>query len=149
MPTVLVASSRLGELELSDDSIVQFPQGLLGFEPFHAYALIDHDGAGVYWWLQSLDDRELAFLAVVPWPFFPDYEPEIDAEAEAALGLEDAADALVLCLVAVRDPDESTNGPSISANLLGPVVVNQRTRVGAQVVLHDGTWPVRADLVGG
>jgi flagellar assembly factor FliW len=149
MRTVLVASSRLGELELPDDSIMQFPQGLLGFEPFHEYALIDHDGAGVYWWLQSLDDRDLAFLAVVPWPFFPDYEPEIDAEAETALGLEDVADALVLCLVAVRDADDSSDGASISANLLGPVVVNTRIRVGAQVVLHDGSWPVRADLVGG
>ena len=149
MPSVLVTSSRLGELELTEDSVVQFPQGLLGFEDFHGYALIDHDGAGVYWWLQSLDDRELAFLAVVPWSFFPDYEPEIDAEAEAALGLEEPADALVLCLVAVRDGADGSESPSISANLLGPVVVNQRTRVGAQVVLHDGSWPVRADLVGG
>lgn len=148
MPDVLVASTRFGELQIADEELLELPSGLLGFEAFRRFALLDHDGSGTYYWLQSTDEPDLAFLAVVPWPFFPDYEPEIDDEVEHALELTDAADAQVLCLVTIRAADDDPEATVISANLLGPVVVNLRTRVGAQVVLHDAQWPVRAELVG-
>lgn len=141
MPPVQVASDRFGVLEIDDDRILQFDDGLLGFPDAHRFALIDSHDTGVYYWLQSLEDPALAFLTVVPWPFFPDYEPDLSGTEQDELSLRTPADAMVLCLLTVQ-----REAATITANLLGPLVVNSHTRKGRQVVLAESGYPVRAPL---
>lgn len=138
---MLVPSDRFGEIEVADDRVLEFPEGLLGFPTARRFAMIDSHDTGVYYWLQSLEDPSLAFLSVVPWSFFPDYEPELSDDAQEALSIEIQDDAIVLCLLTVQRGQES-----ITANLLGPLVVNAHTRVGRQVVLAESGYPVRAPL---
>jgi flagellar assembly factor FliW len=96
-----------------------------------------------YRWLQSVEDPSLSFLTVIPWHFFPDYEPEVDDLTQQELGLREVSDAIVLCIVTIRD-----SGPNpITANLLGPLVINTVSRVGRQIVLADSGYPARAALV--
>ena len=142
---MLVHSERLGELDVEDDKVLTFPEGLLGFPADTRFVMIAIEDTDVYWWLQSTDDPALAFLAVIPWQFFPEYEPEIDEVTENMLQLTDPSQAIVLCLVTVRP--EADN--AITANLLGPLIVNSHTRLGRQIVLSDTGYPVRAALVGG
>jgi flagellar assembly factor FliW len=139
---VLVRSERLGDLDVDDDKILAFPDGLLGFPEDRRYVMVDIDGGDAYRWLQSVDDPALAFLTVIPWHFFPDYEPDIDAVTEAELKLQDPGDAIVLCLLSIREEAD----PPITANLLGPLIINTTTRVGRQVVLAESGYPARAAL---
>lgn len=146
MTTIRIEGTRLGDLTVDSEDILSFPDGLPGFPGSHRYVLVDagDEEPAVLWWLQSVDEPEVAFLCAAPWPFFPDYAPELpDTEAED-LELTDPADALVLVLLTVHRDDPA--GPSVTANLLGPVIVNRRTRVGRQVVLADSDWPLRAPL---
>lgn len=136
-----VETARFGLIDVADDRILSFPDGLPGFPDAHQFALIDVADNDVVYWLQCLDDPGLAFMAAVPWPFFPDYEPEIDDDSQAALGLTDAADAMVLCLLTVHREQQQ-----VTANLLGPVVVNHHTRIGAQIVLDDSELTTDAPL---
>jgi flagellar assembly factor FliW len=136
-----VATDRFGEIDVPEDRILHFGDGLPGFAHARNFTMVEVEGAKDFFWLQSLDDSSLAFLAAVPWPFFPDYEPEVPEADQEALGLEQAEDAMVLCLLTVHREQET-----VTANLLGPVIVNQRTRLGRQVVLADSNWPVRAPL---
>ena len=141
------STDRFGDIDVDDERVLTFPDGLPGFPEASRFVLIDIQDNGVFFWLQSLDDPALAFMAGVPWPFFPDYEPELPEDDQSSLALDDAADALVLCLITIHDPEEAeAEQPAVTANLLGPVVVNQRTRVGRQVVLADSKYPVRAAL---
>lgn len=151
-----IVSEKLGELDIDESTVLEFPQGLLGFGDARRFALIDTHDSGVYYWLQSLDDPALAFLAAIPWPFFPDYEFELPDADRDALGLVETADGeaarsgepgdegntMVLCLLTV-DPESH----DITANLLGPLVINAQTRVGRQVVLADSDFTTRAPLV--
>ena len=93
--------------------------------------------------LRSQDVDDLEFVVVSPGVFFPDYAPEIDDELAAELDLASADDAVVLVILTVREPVETS-----TANLLGPIVLNRRTRQGAQVVLspedHDPRRPLFA-----
>lgn len=139
---MLVASERLGDFEVEDDRILAFPDGLLGFQGAQRFAMVEGDDNGTYYWLQSVDDPSLAFLSVVPWAFFPDYAIELGDTDEQSLGLTSAADALVLCLLTVH-----RESGQITANLLGPLVVNASSRVGRQLVLADSGYPVKAPLV--
>jgi flagellar assembly factor FliW len=138
---MLVASERFGEMTVAEDRVVRFVDGLLGFADHKRFALIDSGDGGTYFWLQSLEDPALAFLGVVPWAFFPDYQIDLPPVEENSLGLGSEADVLVLCLLTVvRDQN------LITANLLGPLVINTVQRVGRQIVLTDSGYPVRAPL---
>jgi flagellar assembly factor FliW len=127
---VLITSEHLGEVEVEDENLIQIPGGLLGFPDCSSYALIAAEESGVYAWLQATDQAELSFLVMVPAPFFPDYAPDIsDADCEA-LGLVDPANAQILCLVTIHES-------MVTANLLGPLVLNVVNRTARQVVLSD------------
>jgi flagellar assembly factor FliW len=139
---VRVTTDRFGDLEVDADRVLMFPDALPGFAEAHRFVLVDVADNEWFFWLQSADDPSLAFLCANPWPFFPDYAPVVPDDDQSALELETAEDAMVLTIVTVHREEES-----ITANLLGPVVVNQRTRVGRQVVLFGDEYPVQAPLV--
>jgi flagellar assembly factor FliW len=127
---VLITSEHLGDVDVAEENVIEFPDGLLGFPECTRFALISAEESGVYAWLQSTDQAELSFLVVVPAPFFPDYEPEISEADCAALELVEPADAQILCLVTIQTT-------LVTANLLGPVVLNVANRRARQVVLTD------------
>jgi len=140
MTAVMIESGHLGPVEVDDHSVVEFPAGIIGFPDQRRYALVAAEESGLYSWLQSVDEPDLAFLALVPAPFFPDYAPVIPDEDCESIGLTDPEDAQVLCLVTVGDE-------LITANLLGPIVLNVRNRKARQVVLTDGSLSTKAPVL--
>jgi flagellar assembly factor FliW len=117
-----------------------FDAGLVGFAEAQRFELADAGGGAFE--LRSLDDAALGFVVVEPGPFFPDYAPVIDDVTADRLDLRDASEALLLLIVTLgRLPEEAT------ANLLAPVVANQRTRQAVQVVLNGQPYPLRAPLL--
>ena len=137
---LVVPTDRFGELTVDPGDVVEFPDGLMGFAMVTRAIAVPVNDDGLFWWLQAVDDPALAFLAVVPWAFFADYEPVLPADVQERLGLDEVDDALVYCLVTIHDDPRR-----FTANLLGPVVVNRRRRLGRQVVL-DADLPTRAEL---
>lgn len=114
--------------------------GLVGFPDSERYELVELPEAPPLFKLRSLDQPGLEFVVAPPVLLFPDYAPEIDDASADRLGLTDAADALLLVVLTVGADVAST-----TANLLAPIVVHERTRVAAQVVVQDD-WPLRAPL---
>ena len=138
---VRVATTRFGAIEVPAAETVVFDDGLLGFPAAQRFALIAVDNDSDLYWLQSIDDGSLAFLTTSPWVNFPEYEPDIPDSDREALGLDSPDDASVICLLTV-DRDRAL----VTANLLGPVVINLKSRRARQVVLHDQPWPIDARL---
>ena len=136
--TQLLKSTRFGDVELPDEAVVEFPSGLIGLRG-HRYALLPHGPDGVFVWLHSMEDPDLALPVTRPWGFFPSYEVELsDSEAER-IGVSDPADAEVY--VTVRAAEEAEN---FSANLRAPIIIaNGR---GFQVINEADDAPVRAPL---
>ena len=136
--TQLLKSTRFGDVELADEAVVEFPSGLIGLRG-HRYALLPHGPDGVFVWLHSMEDPDLALPVTRPWGFFPSYEVELsDSEAER-IGVSDPAQAEVY--VTVRAAEEAEN---FSANLRAPIIIaNGR---GFQVINEADDAPVRAPL---
>ena len=136
--TQLLKSTRFGDVELPDEAVVEFPSGLIGLRG-HRYALLPHGPDGVFVWLHSMEDPDLALPVTRPWGFFPNYEVELsDSEAER-IGVSDPAEAEVY--VTVRAAEEAEN---FSANLRAPIIIaNGR---GFQVINEADDAPVRAPL---
>lgn len=111
---------------------ISLPSGLIGFGDYRRGELLYLTDHLPFLWLKLSSKTDcVRFVVIEPGGVIPDYQPEIfDADAEA-LGLKDMSEALVLNIVTLRhqQPVEAT------VNLLGPIVVNRRTRIGRQLVL--------------
>ena len=143
---MIVESTRFGTLELTDEQAIDFGTGLLGFPDSQTYVLIELPDDDDYLWLQSADEAELAFLVTRPWAFFPDYEIDVPDAVTAEIGLDDPADSEVFLLLTVHRT-EADEPSYLTANLLGPVVINTRLRQGRQVVLDSDSYGTREPLV--
>jgi flagellar assembly factor FliW len=115
---------------------------LPGFPDCRDYALVTADGDGLLFWLQAMDPDGPRFLAVPPTRYFPDYAPSLPRQVLTDLDLDDAADALLFCLVTV--PAEGV--AAATANLRAPVVLNPANWRATQVVLPDSRHPIRRPL---
>ena len=136
--TQTLKSTRFGEVELADDAVVEFPNGLIGLRGTR-YALVPHGDDGTFVWLHSMEDPDLALPLTRPWSFFPSYEVELsDSEAER-IGVSDPAEAEVW--VTVRAAEEAEN---FSANLRAPIIIAGGR--GFQVINEADDAPVRAPL---
>ena len=121
--------------------VIEMPDGLPGFPDALAFVLERLDDLGALGTLRALGDEGPAFFVVPPAVWFPDYEPVLDEITCASLELDEPADALLLLVVTMGErPTDAT------ANLMAPLVVNARTRRGAQVVLSGTAYSVRQPL---
>ncbi|MFP5372329.1 MAG: flagellar assembly protein FliW [Actinomycetes bacterium] len=115
---------------------------LPGFPGHRNFVLVPAEPSGRLFWLQSVAPEGPRFLAVPAASYFPDYAPAVPPAACADLGLEDAAQADVYCLVTVPAGEID----AATANLRAPVVVNRLPCRARQVVLADGRHPIRRPL---
>jgi flagellar assembly factor FliW len=135
--TQTLKSTRFGDVDLPDEAVVEFPNGLIGLRGTR-YAVLPH-GDGTFLWLHSMEDPDLALPLTSPWSFFPGYEVELsDSEAER-IGISDPAQAEVF--VTVRATEEAKN---FSANLRAPIIIASGR--GFQVINEADDAPVRAPL---
>lgn len=121
---------------------VVFANGLPGFDDLHRF-VVEPLGPELapFCRLRCLDRVGVEFIVVPPGLLFPDYAVEVDDDVVARLELA-AEDAVVLTIVTLAD-----GGRVPTANLLGPLVVNRRTRAAAQVVQHGSGYEVAVPLV--
>lgn len=143
-----VETSRFGTIDVPDDEVVTFADGVPGFAGKRSMVLIGAgdltgaqpgEGHHTLYWLQDVTDPDLAFLTVVPWSAYPDYDIDVDPS-----DVDDAAaeDLCVLAIVTVRRNDGVVR---LTSNLLAPVVIDTRNRSGRQIILDDD-WPIHAPL---
>jgi flagellar assembly factor FliW len=138
---MVVNSTRFGQLDVPEDEIVRFPDGLPGFTDQTAFAVIPHSPDSPFAFFQSLGEPDLTFLMVNPFFFFADYEFELDDGVALALAIEDQKDVKVYNIVTVPEKTEE-----MTTNLLAPVVVNWRRRVARQTVLEKTAYTTKHRL---
>jgi len=137
---MLIQTTRFGPVEIDESRTLEFPAGLLGFSSYKKFALLQPDDNGVFFWLQSIDSADLAFVVTDPALWLPDYQANIRKEQMEELGLGEIGDAQVLVIVNKREE-------SLTANLQGPLVVNTRNHSAMQLVLAEKKWSTRHELV--
>lgn len=135
-----IESTRFGAIELRDDAVIDFPDGLIGLEG-RRYALIAQSEESPFYWLHSVDRPDVAVPVTNPWLFFGDYELRISDDETRRLGLEGPQDADIFCVV--RAASELAD---FTVNLVSPIVVHAARRLGRQVINDTGGYRVRQPL---
>jgi flagellar assembly factor FliW len=137
MSAITIDSSRFGTLEIPQDSVIEFPQGLIGLGGSR-YAIVPSGNDGAFSWLHSLDDPSLALPVANPWHFFADYAVELSDEESKGI-TADPSDVEVY--VTVRAGSQLAD---FYANLRAPILVAEGQ--GHQVINEAADAPVRAPL---
>jgi flagellar assembly factor FliW len=137
---VKVQTKAYGSIEVEERQRIVFPQGLFGFEELKDYVLLDAEKQPFYW-LQSVDREQAAFVVINPFLIRPDYEVNIGNEELAEIGIDAPEKALIFAIVTI--PAE---GP-MTVNLQGPLAINRDTHRGKQAVLTDSRWKTKHDIM--
>ena len=133
-----VASTRFGNLDISGESLLTVPSGLLGFPEWTRYVILDHDTDAPIKWLHCVEEASLAFVILDPALFNENYHVTISPEARGEVeGSE--SDALGLAVILTIPSDDPS---AVTANLRGPLLMNPRTRLCKQLVLSEN-YPTR------
>jgi len=134
---MLLNTKNFGEVEIKDDDIIFFEYGVPGFENMTKFVLLGKTDSedDPFFWLQSAQNPNLAFVIMDPRDLVPDYEAEIDTFTANMLKITDPNDALIYCIVTVPQDIQK-----ISINLKAPVIINAKENRGCQVVQENDKY---------
>lgn len=131
-----------GEIEISDERIINFPDGILGFDYIRRFALLE-ENESPFVWLQAYGEPELAFVMISPLEFLDEYSLVISQSDIDDVGASGPDELLVYAIVTI--PSDNPSG--MTANLQGPVIINPRTRKGKQAISLSDKYRVRHTIL--
>lgn len=125
-----------GKLSFDESEILNFENGLFGFESYKQFSLIRFDNEnGNILCLQSLEESQLAFPIINPFSFIPEYLPLLDDDSLKKLNLNNEKEALFYNICVIRPILKDS-----TVNLRCPIVVNPDTRTAIQVILDNSQY---------
>lgn len=131
---VLLESVPTIDLEQPVANRFTLPQGIIGFRDYtQAELLYQPDHLPFLWMKLSNGNDAVHFIVIEPAGLISDYTPEIFDDDAASLELRDGAEAMVLNIVTM----EQQRPVEAKVNLIGPIILNRRTRLGRQLVISN------------
>lgn len=130
-----VNTRLFGEIEIEEDKIICFENGIIGFPGMKKFTLIFDKEEGrtkAISWLQSIDEPEIAFPVMDPLLVCPDYNPAVEDELLKNLGEMKDDNLFVLTTVTVPK-----NIEDLAVNLKAPLIINTDTLKASQVIVED------------
>jgi len=138
---MVVNTTRFGPIEISNDDILTFSEGLLGFNDLEKFVLLDDPNDEIFAWLQSCDEPSIAFPVLEPELFEENYILKMTKSDLQSLHATDVDQLRSFCIITIpEDPSRMT------ANLKAPVVVNIKRRIARQCVLQNNKLEIREPI---
>ncbi len=136
-------TKHFGEMQVEEQDILCFPDGLPGFEENHQFTLLRNGNTPTpFLWLQCIDNPDLAMVVVDPFAIYENYTVDVADEEIADLGLTNPEKIMTLCIVVIPEDFKQ-----MRANLKAPLLINLENRVGKQVLQHNDELPIRYFLL--
>lgn len=138
---MVVNTSRFGPVQIAQEDIVRFPEGLLGFNDLESFVLLDDPNDEIFAWLQSCDEPSIAFPVLEPELFEEGFSLNLSKADLQSLDETEAKKLRSFCIITIpEDPAKMT------ANLKAPIVINVSKRVARQCVLQDNKLEIREPI---
>ena len=139
---IKINTKPFGEIEVDELQVIDFPEGILGFDFIKKFIILDADKDSPFKWMQAFDEKDLAFVIIRPEFFMSSYDlviPQIDYESVKA---ESVKDLLIFAIVTIPD-----NPSNMTANLQGPIIINPAARLGKQAISLSDKYTVRHNIL--
>lgn len=136
-----IETKIFGTVEITDDKIITFENGIIGFPELKHFTLLHDDEAGIdagIRFLQSMEEPGFAMPVMDPLIVKQDYDPVVEDELLAGIGELNENNLLVMVTVTV--PSDLTK---MSVNLQGPIIINVEKRLAVQLIVENKDYPVK------
>jgi len=137
-----IQTTKFGEMDIDEKKIITFTEPILGFPDSKKFVLLDNTNS-LFKWLQSTEKKELAFVMIDPLQIMENYEVSVSNESIKDLNLLSIDKAVVLCIVNIAN-----ECASVTANLVGPVILNPEKMLAKQVVLLNSPYSLKHSIMG-
>lgn len=138
---MLVKTRYFGEIDLAEDKIITFENGIMGFEDYKRYTILfDNEDTKqpIISWFQSLDNESLAIPVINPLIVKEDYNPTVEDEYLKTLG--ELTDENIIILLTMTIPSDIKQ---MTVNLKAPIIINATTKKGAQIIVENKDYEVK------
>ena len=142
---MLVKTRFFGEVDIEDEKILTFDNGIMGFEDMKRWTLIydiEKGSEGPISWFQSLDMAELALPVINPYTVTAVYEPGVEDELLKPLG--EFKDEELVTFLTITIPSEDPS--KTTANFRAPILINPVNRKGIQVIVNNEDYPIKFSI---
>ncbi|WP_136807859.1 flagellar assembly protein FliW [Desulfosediminicola flagellatus] len=133
-------NTRFGQIEYDPDNLLFFPEGMIGLPQLRHFIVMPNQKQGPLFWIQCVDDPDIAFVLTNPGDFFLDYAIMPDDSEREKLGIAAEDEYFTLAVVTVP-PDQN-----ITLNLSAPILFAPKTNKALQVVLDDPKYKTKTPL---
>ncbi len=141
--SITIKSKPYGEIEIDDKQVIDFSDGLLGFDYIKKFALLDvDDEKSPFKWLQAMDEPALAFVVIQPEDFMAEYKLVVSQSDLDGVEAVNKEGLVVLAIVTIPD-----NPSDMTANLQGPIIVNPEKKLGRQAISLSDKYHVRHKIL--
>ena len=137
-------TTRFGTLDIEEKQILEFPDGLYGFEKETRFTLLPFNPnvESPMEWMQSIQSPHLSFVITDPHLYVPEYKLKLLVEDKKKVALESDEPFLTRSIVTIPE-----NYTEMTTNLVAPLVINSNKRIGKQFVLTNMEYDTRHYLL--
>ena len=138
---VIVNTSRFGQVQIDESLILNFPEGLLGFNDLRKFVLLDDPTDDIFAWLQSCESPHVAFPVLEPELFMESYKVNLTKGDFESIRSNPESKLCFFTIVTI--PDDPTQ---MTANVKAPIAFNMQQRIARQCVLQDNNLAIREPI---
>ncbi|MEA4962845.1 flagellar assembly protein FliW [Lutispora sp.] len=132
-----VKTRFFGEVNIDEDQIISFVEGIPGFPEQKKYIILNDDDTD-FTFLQSTEEEGLCFITLPPAMIVGDYSFDISDETVEKLELKSPEDVLTLAILNIPEDFKK-----MTANLRAPIVINTKNKIGVQELLNDDNYSMK------
>jgi len=136
---VEIMTRKFGKIKIDETKTITMPGGLAGFPGFEKFVLLEDEKIAPFSWFQSIEEPDLALVIMNPLLFKPDYRVAGLADFIVSCGWKDTSLSDLLTYVVVNISEEEGE-QKITANLMGPLIINTKNNEVVQVVISDSNY---------
>ena len=138
---MVIKTTRFGQVTITNEDILTFPEGMLGFQDLRQFVLLDDPNDDIFAWMQSCELPSVAFPVLEPEIFSQKYTTSLTKSELEHLGLTGQQKPTFMNIITI--PDDPTQ---MTANLKAPIVINTEKRIARQCVLQDNNLAIREPI---
>lgn len=138
---MVIKASRFGKVQINEDDILTFPEGILGFADLRKFVLLDDPTDDIFVWLQSCENEQIALPLLEPELFTDSYKAHLTKNDLELIHAQDSSKVRRFCIVTI--PDDPTQ---MTANLKAPICINIEKKIARQCVLQDNSLAIREPI---
>jgi len=134
-----IKTRNFGTIEINEDKIIYFNDGIPGFPELKKYLLMmDNEDNSPFYWLQSIEDTDIAFVMIDIFRFIPNYSPKLPKEELNEIGQYNEGDLLIYTIAVIPE-----NPKKMTVNLKAPIIINTKNNKGRQIIADNDDYSIK------